>query len=177
MKGLILCAGYGTRLGDLTKDTPKCMIKIDGKPVLEHLVEYMQGYGVGPIVVNTHHEPIKIMEHFGPRLLYTYEPELLGEEGTIQSLSRFLANDFTLVMNGDTLTNLDLNTMFKMSKGRNVRFMDGKVYAGTKIISPMYFHGNKKFVDYYSSKEYWIDMGTPEGLAKARKKYEKANVS
>lgn len=148
------------------------MIEIAGKPVLEHLVEYMEKYGINPIVVNLHYLPLKIMEYFGTRLLYTYEPKLLGEEGAIESLDCLLRKDFTVVMNGDTLTNMNLNTMFRLSKGKNIRYMDGKIYAGTKILSPLYFQGAKKFVDYQDSNAHWIDIGTPEGLEKARELYE-----
>ena len=172
MIGLILSAGKGTRLGKLTKDTPKVMIEVGGKPVLEYLVERLEVYGVNPIIVNTHHYPLKIMEHFGDRCLYTYEPKLLGEKGTIESLKHFLKRDFAIIMNGDTLTDLNLNTMFMMSKGKNIRYMDGDVYAGTKIINPEYFDNAPTFVNYQDASAKWYDIGTPEGLRKARKAYE-----
>lgn len=172
MNGLILSAGLGTRLGKLTENTPKPMIKIAGKPVLEHLVDYLNSWNVEKIIVNTHHKPLKIMEYFGTRLVYSYEPKLLGEEGTILSLKNWLMDDYTVVMNGDTLTNLNLAEMLKTSGGRNVRSMDGDIYTGTMIISPSYFEGNNKF-SYYSHKDTWfVDMGTPEGLKKAKEIYE-----
>ena len=69
MKGLILSAGLGTRLGPLTKDTPKPMIKVAGYPVLEHLVFHLHRYGITKIIVNLHYKPEKIMDYFGERLL------------------------------------------------------------------------------------------------------------
>ena len=169
MIGLILSAGKGTRLGKLTKDTPKPMIEVAGKPVLEHLVEYLENYDVSPIIVNLHYLPMVIMKHFGSRVLYTYEPELFGEEGTIDNLET--RDDFMVVMNGDTLTDLNLNLMFLMSKGRNIRYMDGKTYAGTKILSPDYYK-DRSFVDYQDATAKWYDIGTPQGLKEARKAYE-----
>lgn len=172
MKAIILCAGYGTRLGRLTHSIPKPMIKIANKPVLEHLADHLNKYGIYEIIVNLHYLPEKIMSYFGERFIYSYEPKLLGEEGTIISLNKWIEKDFCVVMNGDTLTNLNLNEMFMMSKGRNVKFMDGEVYAGTRIITPFHLLGNKKSAEYQNKNYYWIDMGTPSGLERAKALYE-----
>ena|SRR3990167_103052 len=173
MKGIILTAGLGTRLWPLTKSKPKPMIEVGGKPVLEHLVDHLNHFGIYEIIVNLHYLPEVIMKHFGERLLYSYEPKLLGEEGTIISLSRWIENDFCVVMNGDTLTNLNINEMFRLSQGKNVKWMDKEVYAGTRIITPLYLLGNRDSSLYQNKNYYWFDIGTPSGLAKAREYYEK----
>ncbi len=152
------------------------MLEIAGKPVLEHLIEYLNTYGVDEVMVNLHYLPDKIMKYFGPRLLYSYEPELLGEEGTIHSLSRFLKNDYTVVMNGDTLTNMNLNRLFMMSGGKNIKYMDGSVYAGVRILAPAYFLGNTVSLEYQDGEAFWVDMGSPAGLERAKRLYaEKVN--
>lgn len=173
MKALIMSAGKGTRLRPLTDKTPKPMIEIGGRPVLEHLLFHLSNYGITRVIVNLHYKPEKIMNYFGDRLLYSYEPTLLGEEGTIKSLTPWLHNEYTVVMNGDTLTNIDINQMFTMSGGQNVRYMDGKIYAGTKIIGPQYFRGNTKFGKYHNADAYWYDIGTHKGLERARNYFEK----
>ena len=171
-KGLILAAGLGTRLWPLTKSLPKPMIEIAGKPVLEHIADYLNKYGIYEIIVNLHYLPEKIMNYFGTRFVYSYEPQLLGEEGTIVSLNQWIEKDYCLVVNGDTLTNLDINEMFKMSNGRNVKFMDGETYAGTRIITPFYLLGDKKSSSYQNKNYWWIDIGAPQELKKARTLYE-----
>ena len=176
MRAIILAAGYGTRLGALTHSTPKPMIEVGGKPVLEYIANYLNKYGVYEIIVNLHYLPEKIMSYFDERFLYSYEPELLGEEGTIISLARWIEKDFCVVVNGDTLTNLDLNEMFKMSKGQNVKFMDGETYAGVRIISPLYELGNKKSATYQNKNYWWVDIGTTEGLRKAQLLYVQKNA-
>ena len=176
MKAILLAAGLGTRLWPLTSSLPKPLVEVDGKPVLEHLADYLNKYGIYEIIVNLHYLPEKIMNRFGTRFVYSYEPQLLGEEGTIVSLNKWIEKDFCVVMNGDTLTNLDLNEMFKMAQGKNVKFMDGKVYAGTRIISPLYLLGDKKSFGYQNKNYWWIDMGTKEGLAKARELYVSKNT-
>jgi NDP-sugar pyrophosphorylase family protein len=173
MRALILSAGYGTRLGRLTKETPKPMIEIAGRPVLEHLVFHLYKFGITQIMVNLHYKPKVIMDYFQTRLLYSYEPKLLGEEGTIQSLKHWLINDYTVIMNGDTLTDIDIIQMFRWSGGKNIRSMESKIYTGTKIISPNYFIGDTSFTDYFDTDMYWQDIGTPSGLKKAKQYYEK----
>lgn len=169
-----MSAGYGTRLWPLTQRIPKPMIQIGGIPILEHLLIYLRKYNIENIIVNTHYMPEKIMEYFGSRVLYTYEPQLLGEEGTIEAVSKFpfIKDDYLVVMNGDTLTNLDLRRMFELSNGKSIRSMDRGVYTGVKILEPSYFRGNNKIIDYSSADTWWIDIGTPEGLEKAKKFYE-----
>jgi len=175
MKAIILCAGLGTRLRPLTKNTPKPMIRVAGKPVLEHLADHLNKYGVYDIIVNLHYLPEVIMKHFGERFIYSYEPTLLGEEGTLISLNKWIEKDYCVVMNGDTLTNLNVNEMFKMSQGGNIKWMDGNTYAGTRIITPFYNLGKKSSAEYHNKDYWWIDIGTKSGLAKARKFYETAS--
>jgi len=172
MKAILLAAGLGTRLWPLTKSKPKPMVEVGGKPVLEHLVEHLNHFGIYEIIVNLHYLPEVIMKHFGDRLLYSYDPKLLGEEGTIVSLSRWIERDYCVVMNGDTLTNLNINEMFRLSQGGNIKWMDGKTYAGTRIITPFYLLGKRESGEYQNKNYYWLDIGTHNGLERARKLYE-----
>jgi NDP-sugar pyrophosphorylase family protein len=172
MKALILSAGLGTRLRPLTNRVPKPMIKVAGKPVLEHIVEKLESLGIDQIIANTHYKPEVIYNYFGPRLLYSYEPQLLGEEGTVESLKRWFLNDYTVVMNGDTLTTLDILKMMEMSDGKSVMSVDGNIYTGCKILSPDYFRGNKRMSKYFDASVKWFDIGTFSGLMKAREYYE-----
>ena len=177
MKALILCAGLGTRLWSLTKSLPKPMIEIGGKPCLEHIIFHLSKFGMTDFMINLHYKPEVFMKYFGDRLIYSYEPVLLGEEGTIDKVKPWF-EDYMLVANGDTLTDLDIPEMFRMSQGKSIQFMDGNIYAGTKILSPTYLSGiDKRISNYYSVDTYWQDIGTPEGLERARKRYERKNES
>lgn len=167
MKCIILCAGLGTRLRPLTYFTPKSLIKIKGRAVIDRIVDWLWQYGINDIIINLHYKPHKFIKHFGNRALYFYEPKLLGEEGTIYSLRHWIGNDYCLVINGDTLTNLDLNIMLDMTKGRNTKYMDGKVYAGYRIIPPGY-KLTDPILEYRDAEAWWCDMGTFKGLRRAR---------
>ena len=175
MRALILCAGLGTRLGKLTKDIPKPMIKVAGKPILEHLVDHLNKFGITEIIVNLHYKPEVIMNYFGTRLLYFYEPRLLGEEGTLKALRPWFGKDCFVCMNGDTLTDVNFQVLLEITKieGMTQEFWDKEkeVYAGTRILHPDFYEApicRKFYLDYY-----WQDIGTPEGLKKAREHYEK----
>ncbi len=163
------------------------MIEVGGKPVLEHLVEHLNSFGIHEIIVNLHHKPNVIMEYFGTRLMYSYEPELLGEVKTILGLKKWLGDKF-VVMNGDTLTDVDLDIMIEdigtVRLASIYTDKDEETYAGTCMMREAAFkelYKVKNFNEFSESLKglrhtqphsTWIDMGTPEGLKKARQHYE-----
>lgn len=163
MKALILCAGKGTRLG--LKRTPKAMVKINKKPVLEYLVNHLNKHGVNEIIVNIsdHADYTKIFKYFGTRLLYFYEPVLMGEAGTELALLPWLGEEY-IVMNGDTLTNVDIT---EMSKGYLNKMFYKERFGGTKVVQKW----GMPFFKYEEKESYYFDIGTPKGLAKARRFY------
>lgn len=187
MKALLLAAGLGTRLKPITDEVPKCMVPVNGRPVLEHLVYHLGKFGITEIIVNLHYLPEVVYKHFGSKLLYFYEPELLGEVGTIMALRKWLRQDDFIVMNGDTLTNVNLFEMYsfhqRLDKEKATAFFDrGRdVCAGTWIIGTSFYWkpwcqartmadipAKRFYGDYY-----WLDVGTPDGLLEAREQYEK----
>ena len=118
MKAMILAAGRGTRLRPLTDTCPKPMIPIAGRPLLEYIVRLLARHGFDELVVNLHHLPEAIQEHFGDgrewnvRLTYSYEPELLGTAGAVRQVADLFHERF-LVYYGDNLTNVDLTDLWE----------------------------------------------------------------
>lgn len=123
MKALVLCAGYGTRLGDLTRELPKPMLSLGGGPMLEYIVRHLVRHHFHEIAVNLHFLPELIRDYFldgsrwGARLTYCYEPQLLGTAGGVKNLAEFLADgrDF-LVHYGDVVTNEDLSAVLRFHR-------------------------------------------------------------
>ena len=78
-KGMILAAGQGTRVRPLTRDLPKPMVPILGKPVMEYLIEHLALHGITEIMVNVAYHHQKIEEYFGDghrwgvQIGYSYE--------------------------------------------------------------------------------------------------------
>ena len=120
---MVLCAGYGTRLGDLTRRTPKPMLRLAGRPLLEHILRNLAAHGFGEIAINLHFEPKVIEDYFGDgsslavRLIYSQEDELLGTAGGVKNMETFLrAGDAFLVHYGDVLTDQDLTSMLEFHR-------------------------------------------------------------
>ena len=126
-----MAAGYGSRLGKLTNNTPKAMVKVGGKPVIGHIVDRLRASGITQIIVNLHYLPQKIPEYLGDKVLYYYEPILLGHQGTIHALHEWLNEGKFFVINGDTLSDVDYLRMLKShKKGMRTIFMDEHRAAG-----------------------------------------------
>ena len=91
MKAVILAAGSGERLKQVTSHLPKPMIEYKGKPLLQHNIELCKRHGVDEIFINTHHlhEIIKNYfsdgKRFGVKLTYSVEESLLGTSGAVNS--------------------------------------------------------------------------------------------
>ena len=119
MKALILAAGLGTRLGSLTRNIPKPMLPVGGRPLLEHIVELLRSHGITEIALNLHYKPDAILNHFGSgeawgvRLRYSYEAELLGSAGTaLRHLAWFYPDPF-LVYYGDVYSDANLSDLMQ----------------------------------------------------------------
>ena len=120
MKAIILAAGKGERLGNITHYIPKPMIIINEKPILQHNIDLCKMYGIDEVYINLHHLPHVIMKYFGDgkkfgiKIKYSYEPELLGTSGTIKDISKkdsyFRKNSFYVIY-GDNYSNYNLNLL------------------------------------------------------------------
>ena len=114
MKAVVLAAGRGQRLGELTNSRPKPMIEINGKPVLEHNLEMCRKAGVHDIYINLHHLPDIITNYFGDgskygvHITYNYEPNLLGTAGALIPFKKELKNEPIFVIYGDNYISFDL---------------------------------------------------------------------
>lgn len=169
IKALILAAGYGTRLGELTKNKPKPLITIGRKPIVELIIDRLRIHGVEDIVINFHYLPDMLPEKLKSKAVYYYEPKLLGHNGTIQALKSWLSGDDFFVINGDTYSEVDYTAMMVSHTHNTITvFMDEWRCAGTWLYCKHYFD-KPLLVDPYRPKVKWFDIGTPQRLQKARK--------
>jgi mannose-1-phosphate guanylyltransferase/phosphomannomutase len=126
MKAVVLCAGFGTRLGKLTKKIPKPMLKLNGKPLLWYTLRYLKEFGFTQVAINLHFMPEVITEYFqtgesmGVKLYYFYEEIPLGTAGAIRNLSNWLSGeDAVLVLYGDILLNQSLSELVETHNKEN----------------------------------------------------------
>ncbi len=123
MKAMILAAGEGTRLRPLTREAPKPMLKIGGRPLIAYLIDLLRFHGVSDIAVNLHHKPEVIEAYledgsrFGVRTTYSWEDVLLGSAGAVKKLETFFDEGF-FVLYGDVLTDIDLSALAEFHRDR-----------------------------------------------------------
>jgi mannose-1-phosphate guanylyltransferase len=108
MKAMVLAAGLGTRLRPLTYEITKPMVPVLDRPVMAHILDLLDRHGFEEVVANLHYFPDSIREHFGDRLAYRHEQELLGTAGGVRACAEFFGDEAFLVISGDALTDIDL---------------------------------------------------------------------
>lgn len=121
MKALVLAAGEGTRLRQLTRNRPKAMLPVGGKPLLEHTLLWLRDAGVSDIAINLNHCPKIIPDYvgdgsrFGLSVCYSYETRLLGTAGAAKRLQDYFNEPFVVVY-GDLVTTIDLGRLIQFHK-------------------------------------------------------------
>lgn len=115
MPALVLAAGLGTRLHPLTLARAKPAIPVAGDPMIRRIARWLVGHGVADLVVNLHHLPATITSvlgdgsDLGATVRYSWEqPRVLGSAGCARQALSILGADTFFIVNGDTLTDLDL---------------------------------------------------------------------
>ena len=118
MKGMVLAAGFGTRMLPVTRFFPKALLPVAGRPLLEWNLLHLAAYGVDDVVVNAHHlvEEMRRWETSSarrgdeglPLVRLLVEPEILGTGGGIANAAIWLDSDPVVVVNADQLFRPDL---------------------------------------------------------------------
>ena len=123
MRAFLLAAGVGSRLRPITDATPKCMLVIDDRPLLDIWLDALDRAGVDEVLVNLHHLPDVVSRHIaarsGPPAVRTFfEPELLGSAGTLAANRRWVeGEEFFLACYADNLTDFDLRCLVDAHRG------------------------------------------------------------
>ena len=114
MRAMILAAGLGTRLRPLSNSVPKPLLPVAGRPLIVWNLFLLRRYGITEAIINLHHlghlieKELGDGSRFGMRLAYSREPAILGTGGGIKQAEGFFGGAPFLVLNGDTLLDLDL---------------------------------------------------------------------
>lgn len=122
VKVAVLCGGFGTRLGDLTRDLPKPMLPIGGRPYLERVLETFVERGLRELVLLTGHLAEVIERHFedgsriGANIVYSREHEPLGTGGALRDARHLLGERFLLTY-ADVLRRFDYDRFVQQHRG------------------------------------------------------------
>jgi N-acetyl-alpha-D-muramate 1-phosphate uridylyltransferase len=123
---MIFAAGLGTRLKPFTDMHPKALAMVNGKPLLQRNIEYLQQHGITNVIVNVHHFADQIIDAiqqnngWGSQVAISDETyEVLETGGGLKRASNFFADvDDFVVMNADILTDLNLTAMLQSHKAQ-----------------------------------------------------------
>jgi NDP-sugar pyrophosphorylase family protein len=123
MKAMVFAAGLGSRLKELTKDTPKCLMQAGGKTLLEHVLRSLMSVGVTEVVINTHYRAEKIeaylAEHnnFNLQIHLSHETTLLDTGGGLKKAAHFFKGDKAFIVhNSDIFCTSDLTSLVQQHR-------------------------------------------------------------
>ncbi|NEU10285.1 NTP transferase domain-containing protein [Flavihumibacter sp. R14] len=118
---VLMAGGKGKRLMPLTQNTPKPLLKVGGKPIIEYNIDRFIKFGIKNINISINYLGDQLVDYFGDgvnrgaTIKYTREDQPLGTIGSILLIDDFSFDDI-LVMNSDILTNIDLADFYKEYK-------------------------------------------------------------
>lgn len=123
MRALLLAAGLGSRLRPITNVTPKCLVKICGKPLLDYWLYLLIGNGVDRILINTHYLAHCVEDYianspFHKNIEISYESSLLGTAGTIRNNIEWFQNQSFMVIHADNLSIFDVKKFINAHEQR-----------------------------------------------------------
>lgn len=123
MKALLLAAGLGTRLRPLTDRVPKCLVPIQGRPLLDYWLELLLPEGIERVLVNTHYLPETVRRFVAKspwrdRIDLVHESVLLGTGGTVLANKDYFGHAPFLVAHADNLTRFDVTAFIASHASR-----------------------------------------------------------
>ena len=165
MKVVILAGGLGTRLSEFTKTIPKPMIKINGKPLIFHIMKRYSKYGFKDFYIALGYKGYVIKKYFEKKkfgwnikLIDTGRNSMTG--GRIKRLKKFLNNETFMLTYGDGLSNINLKKLY------NFHLRNKKLVTVTAVRPPARFGHlkiKKNVVSYFKEKSHtdegWINGG------------------
>jgi len=107
-KAMLLAAGYGTRLKPLTDRTPKPLVPVAGRPMIEYALDKLRDYGIREIVINVSHLKSQLVKYFAAQkhfhVTISEEAEPLETGGGLKQAAAFLGNEAVFTINSDILS-------------------------------------------------------------------------
>jgi mannose-1-phosphate guanylyltransferase len=123
VRALLLAAGLGTRLRPLTDTTPKCLVPIQGKPLLDIWCEALLAAGVTKLLINLHYKSEQVQQHlesskFSEFVETVYEPSLLGTAGTLLANRKFFEDQDGILLHADNYFETNISELISAHESR-----------------------------------------------------------
>lgn len=125
---LIMAGGRGERLKPLTDTTPKPLLKVGDKPIIEYNIDRLSTYGIDDVWISVRYLGQQLVDYFKDgkekalRIKYVWEEEALGTAGALALVDGFI-NDHILMMNSDLLTNIDFEDLYLFFEDNKADFV------------------------------------------------------
>lgn len=123
MRALLLSAGVGSRLRPITNTIPKCLVPINGKPLLEYWLKSLWEAGVDEFLINTHYLHVQVEEFvkssiYRDKITLVYEDELLNTGGTLLANRAFFDDEPFMLVHADNLSFCNFDEFINTHKNR-----------------------------------------------------------
>jgi NDP-sugar pyrophosphorylase family protein len=197
MQAVILAAGRGKRMKNLTDEIPKPMLKLKGKPILEHKIN-MLPKEIDEIIIVIGYCGDHIIRHFkryfaGRRIIYVYQDKMNGTGGALHLAKSVLRDRFLVIMGDDLYHKKDLKRMLRHDlailghevedvtkfgiiktnkNGYMIEVVEKPKKSKDKLASTAVYMLNKKFFDYDLVPIGGGEFGLPQTFAKMAKEYK-----
>jgi len=155
MNAIILCGGLSTRLGDITKDIPKVLLKIGDRTVLDWQLEKLKNMGVKEVILAAGHLASTLkdevgFEREGLEIIYAIEDKRLGTGGAIKHGLEYILrpDEPTFILNGDILYTINFNDMAQYLKTET----DGIILGA--YVSDIASYGTLMYDEQYHLQEF-----------------------
>lgn len=119
MKAIILAGGRGKRLRPITDYVPKPLVPLNNIPIIDWQIKYLKKFKVDEIIICTGYKTemiqhyLSMKDNFGIKIRFSTEKTPLGTGGAIKMAGKFIRDKSFFVINGDTITNIDLKKLLK----------------------------------------------------------------
>ena len=152
---MIFAAGRGTRMGALTEETPKPLVSVAGKPLIDHAFALIDDSPVKTCIINTHYLAEQIVDHLGDRdVVVSHEHELLETGGGLKQALTLLNTPEVITLNSDAVWS-GSNPIRTLLNAWNPDKMD----ALLMLVRPANAIGHKGDGDFLMSEDHSIDRG------------------
>lgn len=149
----VLAGGKGLKMRPFTYEMPKSMIPVNGRPILEHILEQLRSHNIRSIVLLTGYLGQKIQDHFGDgskfgvHIQYLHEEQPLGTAGALHAASQFINQQPFFLLHGDVLADINLTELAEFHEQHHrlatmalTSVSDPRAYgsvrlSGTKVVS------------------------------------------
>lgn len=138
LQAVIMAGGFGSRLRPLTEETPKPMLPVGDRPLLDRTLEGLRQAGIRNVNITTHFMADKIREHigdgsaFGMSVQYNHEREPLGTAGALRLID-CTTDEPLLVINGDVLTTVNYLAMLDFHREHSARLTMGVRHCSINV--------------------------------------------